>query len=949
MKLIKISLFACLFLFFGGNVLAQTAADSVTITFRTHKPPSPSQFVPGQFNNWGPNSAGIIADTAISKMSYSGSTLGWTKTYTFKIHDASDPNRTLGDSTYQYKFNEGGATWYSDPLNPEQNALDNNNSVLRMSRLFWFQLYGIETNTDYTGFTVGLVHANSDSIISVVFETGLTELDPLTVVDVTADYNRPLRILSFNLANSIPKTNYFRIVAHNDKGDSVVYRRISYNVKTVAIPPGTSHGVTLPASPGDSARFRLHVPGKSLVLLRIAPLGQLPSSLDPIVLHKHTSSNDWWRNVAVEPNTTYEYYYEFSDGKKINDPWGREHGTQGTRFSTGAAGLTADDYQWGSTDYQRPPLHELVIYELNVAEISGNHPSNSPSGPGTFQDLIRILPHFNDLGVNALELMPVNDYGNIGMSGFSWGYDISHHFALEPAYGTPRDFKELVDSAHARGIAIIVDVVFNHLNDPGPLWQMAPDESVNPYFKYPPTSSTGPTEQRPNEDGLVFFRDMDHFTPLTQDYIYTNLKMWIDEYRVDGFRYDYTQGIGWDTNDPTMGILGWANRIAQEYGDSVYQIAEHLPESPALIYHSGLTSGWHDSFRDELFLEAKYQTRPLSNLRNLVIGLGAYPGNDTPATPSAYGGRTEPVNATVTHDEQSIVYELRTFDNKPEMLALTRDRLVGGMMFTSLGIPMLWQGMEFGESRGWPSDGLKLTYRPVDWTRQSLSQAIAHFKYYKSLIYQRRYNPALTNGTLTHLATYDMSVVNGVLNERALVWGFSDTTSSASVVVLANLYDYPDTLQNIPWLGNGTWYDVFTQSPLIVADSVVPSLIIPAYAMKVYSNKNDSTLGIPVSVEVPGSYTLPAEFVLHPGYPNPFNPTVNLNFELPVASDISLKIYNLLGQEIAVLLEGPVAAGWHAMQWRGIDKSGKGVPSGVYFVRMQTKETSFTQKLLLLR
>ncbi|MEX2117827.1 MAG: alpha-amylase family glycosyl hydrolase, partial [Bacteroidota bacterium] len=836
-----------------------------------------------------------------------------------------------------------------DPLNPEQNAADQNNSVLRLTRLFWFQFYGLESGGQYTGFTVGLVHANSDSITSIMFETGLTELDPLTIVDVTSSYNRSLRILTFNLASPIPMSNYLRLVAYNNAGDSVVYRRISYNVKTMAMPGGTRHGVTLPPPSGDSATFRLLVPGQSLVLLRIAPVGQQPSVPDPIVLHKNTSSDDWWRNVAVEPNTTYEYYYEFSDGKKVHDPWGRQTGTNGTRFSTGPSGLTADDYEWGSAEYVRPPLNKLVIYELNVAEISGNHPSNTSSGPGTFQDLIKLLPHFNDLGVNALELMPVNDYGNIGMSGFSWGYDLSHHFALEPAYGTPRDFKELVDSAHARGIAIIVDVVFNHLNDPGPLWQMAPDESVNPYFKYPPTSSTGPTEQRLNEDGLVFFRDMDHFTQLTQDYIYTNLKMWIDEYRVDGFRYDYTQGIGWDTAQATMGILGWANRIAQEYGDSIYQIAEHLPESPALIYHSGLTSGWHDSFRDELFDEAKYQTTPLLDLRNLVIGLGAYPGNDTPATPSAYGGRSEPVNATVTHDEQSIVYELRIFDNKAEPVALTRDKLVGGMMFTSLGIPMLWQGMEFGESRGWTSDGQKLSYRPVDWARQSLPLAISHFKYYKSLIYQRRYNPALTNGVLTHLAMYDTSVVNGVLNERALVWGFSDTVSSASVVVLANLYDYPDTLQNIPWLGNGTWYDVFTQTPLIVADSVVPSLIIPAYAMKIFSNKNDSTLGISVSVELAGSYTLPAEFVLHPGYPNPFNPMVNLSFELSVPSDISLKIYNLLGQEIAVLVEGRMSAGRHTMHWRGIDKSGKGVSSGVYFVRMQTKETSFIQKLLLLQ
>jgi 1,4-alpha-glucan branching enzyme len=150
--------------------------------------------------------------------------------------------------------------------------------------------------------------------------------------------------------------------------------------------------------------------------------------------------------------------------------------------------------------------------------------------------------------------MPVNDFGLIGPSGHSWGYDISHYFALEPSYGSPRDLKVLIDSAHARGIAVILDVVFNHLNDPAPLWVMHPDEVANPYFK--PN-----TVLRYNEDALFFFRDLDHWTDETQELVYAVLKMWIDEYRVDGFRYDFTQGVGWNVAEPTRGILGWANQI----------------------------------------------------------------------------------------------------------------------------------------------------------------------------------------------------------------------------------------------------------------------------------------------------------------------------------------------------------------------------------------------------
>src|SRR3990172_6080701 len=147
--------------------------------------------------------------------------------------------------------------------------------------------------------------------------------------------------------------------------------------------------------------------------------------------------------------------------------------------------------------------------------------------------------------------MPINDFGSVGASGHSWGYDVNSYFALEPSYGTPGQFKALVDSVHARGMAVIVDVVFNHLNDTGPLWQMQPDAGQNPYFKLN-------NDFRPNEDALFFFRDMDHWTAQTQELIYAVLKMWIDEYRVDGFRYDFTQGIGWSVNEPDKGILGWA-------------------------------------------------------------------------------------------------------------------------------------------------------------------------------------------------------------------------------------------------------------------------------------------------------------------------------------------------------------------------------------------------------
>jgi len=925
----------CMAIGAAGILRAQSPADSARITFRAHQPSTPTVYVPGQFNNWGNNSGGTIPAGDTSQMAYNGSLLAWTKTYTFKIHDASDSRRTLGDSVFQYKFNSGGTSsgWYSDPLNPEQNPAEYNNSVLRLTKFFWFEYLPTEVSQQITRITVGLVHANSDSIVSVTLSTGPTQVPPLAVTDITSSLNRTLRILDYTLPAPIARTDYVRLVATNIQGDSIVFARGGFTPPQMALPSYARHGVTLPSSAsGDSTTFRIRVPGKQYVLLRVAPLGQSPQTADPIMMRYSAAGGDWWMNVKLASNTTYEYIYEFDDGNRVTDPYGRWNGTYGSRFSTGPAGLTADNYIWKSTAYQRPPLSKLVIYELHIGEFAGGY-YGLPAGAGKFTHLATLMPYFDSLGVNALELMPVNDYGLVGASGFSWGYDINSYYALEPAYGDPAEFKALVDSAHSHGIAVILDVVFNHLNDTSPLWRMLPSEASSPYFKLC-------SDLRPNEDGYCFFKDMDHFTGETQELVFGALQMWIEKYRIDGFRYDYTQGIGWDVNQPAYGILGWSNLVRTIYGSSVYQIVEHLPESPALLYRSGITSGWHDSFRDLVFDEARSANILLAGIRDSVIGLGAFPSNDTPSTPSSYADRTEPVNMTVNHDEQSLIYEMVTYQGVPTDLAVQRDKLYGTLMFTSLGVPMLWQGVEMSEPRGWADGGQRLSYRPVQFSWLSTVRGQQHFAYYRALIRQRELNPALFRGKMSVLALYAA--------EKTMVWGFADTASSAKVMAVANFRAVPQTVRNVPWLAAGRWYNVFDQSILDVTGSTLDSLVIPEFTAFVFSTVPD-TLLLPVTEHGP---TIPKEFALDQNYPNPFNPTTTLRYRLPADSWVSVKVYDVLGREVATLVDERNGAGEYEVSFNA-----SGLTSGVYFYRLsvhplaegRTGVVVQTKKMLLLR
>ncbi|MFN0157722.1 MAG: alpha-amylase family glycosyl hydrolase [Bacteroidota bacterium] len=889
------------------------AQDSVDVTFRYQNSGVASASVPGEFNTW---------NNAAWPMTNAGGGL-WTRTARLRV--GGNPVPTV-PGAWQYKFFFPGASpWPNDPLNHHVNLNDNSNTFIYVKDPTIYHFLPNQRS--------GVVNTNLPTIsayifpkVGTAFDTAAlsVSIDGTVYSNIGTHYDFATKLLAFVPPAPLVDGSHTIILNAGANADTVNFVSSTGSSPILPLPGYAQHGVTLPSvTSNDSTTFRLRVGGSSFVILRIAPAGQPVANAPATFMRKNTSSDDWWMNVKLTPGT-YEYQYQTSSGTMINDPWGRYSGTYGSRFTVGPEGLTADDYVWQTTNYQRPPLNKLVVYEMHVGEFAGGY-YGMPAGQAGFPELATLLPYLDSLGVNAIELMPINDYGLIGLSGHSWGYDLSHYFAIEPAFGTPREFKALVDSAHARGIAVILDVVFNHLNDPSPLWQMQPNEATNPYFKLC-------NDLRYNEDQLCFFRDIDHWTVETQEMIFESLKMWIEEYRVDGFRYDYTQGIGWNIAEPTVGILGWSNRVAQEYNGEVYQIAEHLPESPALVYHSGITGGWHDSFRDEIFDEARFRNTPLLDFDNLILDLGAYGSNDTPALPNRYADRTEPVNANVTHDEQSLIYEMTMFQSVPLNEAILRDKLYATFMFTSLGIPMLWEGMEFSAPRGWTSDGQKLSYRPVEWNLYPTVRGQEHFAYYQSLIRQRKYNPALFNGALRKLFRYN--------TEKTLVWGFEDSTSGAKIMAIANLSTAQQTVTNVPWLAAGNWYDVFDQGIFVAPGTTIPSITLPAYTARVYSNVPDSVL-LDVT---PPDQQLPTEFALFQNYPNPFNPQTVIRFDVRTYGHTSLRVFDVLGREVATLVNEDLPAGTHQ---RSFDA--RGLASGVYLYRLSAGEYTETRKLVLMK
>ena len=181
------------------------------------------------------------------------------------------------------------------------------------------------------------------------------------------------------------------------------------------------------------------------------------------------------------------------------------------------------DFQWSEAtlNFKRPNKNNLVIYELWVRDHTAHR---------SIEGLMERLDYFEDLGVNAIELMPVTEFdGND-----SWGYSPNHYFALDKAYGTPEQLKTFIDECHKRGIAVILDMVFNHatgLNPMNKLYPYGTDLSKNPWFN----------ATAPHSDNV--YEDWNHDFAPTKTMFTRSLQYWLEEYKVDGYRMDLSHGL----------------------------------------------------------------------------------------------------------------------------------------------------------------------------------------------------------------------------------------------------------------------------------------------------------------------------------------------------------------------------------------------------------------------
>lgn len=407
-----------------------------------------------------------------------------------------------------------------------------------------------------------------------------------------------------------------------------------------------------------------------------------------LVSLEHISPGEEYLYIITNNGETYERI----------DPQARE-----VTNSDGNAIVYKDAFDWGYEEFSLPSHNKLAVYELHL----GTFAMREHGSPGTFDDLINQLDYLSGLGINAIELMPVAEFSG----DLSWGYNPAHIFAIESAYGGPDALKRFVKAAHEHGIGVIIDAVYNHF---GPsdlsLWQFdgwSENGKGGIYFYNDHRSTTPWGDTRP-----------DYGRPEVQNFILDNVKMWLEEYHVDGLRLDmtvYMRTINGNAADQGDAIDdGWnlckrINDLAHHLKPNVLMISEDLQGEDALTRSTieggaGFNAQWDKHFVHpvrEVILKDWDDERSLQSVATSLM--------------HEYNGDSfSRVIYTESHDEvangKSRVPE-SVGDGDIGFHVKKRALLGTCLTFTAAGIPMLFQGQEFLQGGYFEDES------PLDWGR----------------------------------------------------------------------------------------------------------------------------------------------------------------------------------------------------------------------------------------
>jgi 1,4-alpha-glucan branching enzyme len=699
----------------------------------------------------------------------------------------------------------------------------------------------------------------------------------------------------------------------------------------MALPAGMQDGINYNLT-GTSVTLVLRAPGKGFATV----MGDFNGwAQNATVMNKTPDGKFFWITLnGLTPGTEYRYQYVVDGNIKIADPYAEKIlDPNNDQFITAAtypnliaypAGQTGmvsvlqpspTPYNWTVNNFVQPDKRGLVIYELLLRDFLAAH---------DWKTLRDTLSYLKRLGVNAIELMPFNEFeGNI-----SWGYNGFQFFALDKYYGPKNTLKQFIDSAHKAGIAVLMDIVLNHTYGPSPLKELYPMSS-NPWYN-----------PAPPHTAISFGDDFNHESADTKYFFGRVLKHWITEYKIDGYRFDFSKGLTQKVTNSDAAMSAYdASRIAiiKGYADSArkanpnaYIILEHFADNAEEkeLSDNGMLL-WSNVW-------TQYQEASMGYLSNSNFDRAIHTTK----------GFTVPhlVAFMESHDEERVTYKNIKYGNsagsyniRDTATALKRMELNAAFLLTIPGPKMIWQFGELGYdiSRCYLSSNndetgncdKKLDPKPIRWDYLQEARRRQVFNTYSELA-RLRFHPwykgAFESATIEHSLS------------GAFKWvKFRTTNDTADLVVIGNFDVIPQT-GTVTFPVAGTWYDYFGNF-IQPATGAAQNFTLQPGEFHVYINRNvNNVTATPVS-NVPGNGTALAVKV----YPNPVNASTLIEVNVPKSGQALVELYSSNGQLLRTVYNGFMARGTRQLSF-----SQPSVAAGTYFlkttVRGETKTISLT-------
>jgi 1,4-alpha-glucan branching enzyme len=616
-------------------------------------------------------------------------------------------------------------------------------------------------------------------------------------VKITAPGNQEVKIIANDGSTSVESTFSFVLTA---------------TTQIAELPAGAKEGVVF-INGGQSALVTLYAPEKQSVYV-VGDFNNWQPSTDQF-MKKTRDGKTWWVQIDhLDAQKTYGYQFVIDGKIKVADPYGEvqldpdnDPSIPDSNYpnmpaypsgkTTGIVSLmqaSQPSYAFKNTSFQRPEKNKLVVYELHIRDFLKND---------NYSTLTDTLSYLNRLGVNAIELMPITEFeGNS-----SWGYNVAFYFAPDKAYGNKVALQRFIDECHSRGIAVIMDMVLNHSFGQSPMVQMYYDEATGKPAANSPWFNQNPTH--PYNVGY----DFNHESLATRSFVKNVLKFWMQQYKVDGYRFDLSKGFTQNnTGTSDASVAAWGNydasRIAiwKDYNNYIksidpnnfYVILEHfaadneekeLSNQGMMLWNNvngsinEATMGWVGTSD---FSRAFYGLHGFTSGQNLVTYMESHDDERTMFKNLAYGNSLGS-------------YNVRTLET-----ALKREEQAAAFLFAVPGPKMIWQFQELGYDVGINENG-RTGEKPLHWEYFQQPRRRALFSAYAKFISLKKSNSVFN--------TTDIRF--GV---KTAIKYIQLTDATNNVFVVGN-FDVVDHTTDIDLGAGGSWYEFGKAEPTILGSS----------------------------------------------------------------------------------------------------------------------------------